>query len=277
MDDTARDDTVLPMPFNATSWAKPLRPAAQALWDWHLSLATPLVPVKGEGQIIKFFEEEVAQAEAGGPMRVVPSTVAEAAYAACNTHSLPRTLLAAQVGAAIRYVSPIRFATVADLTTFIQQRAGSHGRLLGRLAGHTGSWQLPRVDELTRAYFLIGSLATLPTDLARDRLYLPLDEMHHAGVAEEQLRRGVIDENMNRLFWKQTVRIRDGFANGQSLVKDLTGWQRRVFKKWWLGGLYLLSEFEKRKYDVWSRPLVLSPLHHFQVKLQALVGKTSFR
>ena len=148
---------------------------------------------------------------------------------------------------------------------------------MARLAGQKGSWQIPLIDELVRAYFLTGRLVYLPEDLARDHLFIPLDEMDHAGVSLEQLREGLVDEAMKRLFWKQTVRIRDAYAHGQNLVKDLTGWQRRVFKRWWLGGLYVLSEIERREYDVWSGPLTLTPLRRVQVQLQALVGKTSFR
>ena len=163
------------------------------------------------------------------------------------------------------------------LQAFIQPWAGSQGRLLARLAGHKGSWQLPLVDELTRAFFLTGRLVHLPDDLARDRLFIPLDEMRHAGVSLDQLRAGDVDEAMRRLFWKQIVRVRDAFAQGQSLARDLPRWQRRVFKQWWLGGLELVNEIERRQYDVWSQPLMVSSVQRFRVRMQALAGRTSFR
>lgn len=267
----------LPQPFDETVWPRALRPAAQALWHWHLSLSEPMKGWEAGADVRAFFEEEYTRAEAGQPVRVVPASVAEAAYAACRTHTLPLAVLAEQVKAAARFTEPIRFVTYADLHAFVQQRAGSHARLLARMAGHKGSWQLPAIDELARAFFLVGRLIYLPDDLARDRLFIPLDEMQNAGVTEEQLRAGTVDEALKRLFWKQTVRIRDAFAHGQNLAKDLSGWQRRAFKRWWLGGLYVLAEIERRDYDVWSKPIVLSGLKRMQVQLQALVGKTSFR
>ena len=275
---TANDDkNQLPQPFNETVWTKALRPAARALWQWHLHLAEPVVDRHQRGDLDAFFGEESARAEAGQTLRVLPQPVAEAAYAACRAHNLPRVLLADQVKASAGFLTAMRFETYAALQGFIRQWAGSQGRLLARLAGHKGSWQLPLVDELTRAFFLTGRLAHLPDDLARDRLYIPLDEMRHAGVSLDQLRTGEVDGAMRRLFWKQIVRVRDAFAQGQSLARDLPRWQRRVFKRWWLGGLELVNEIERRDYDVWSQPLTVSSVQRFRVRMQALAGRTSFR
>ena len=267
----------LPQPFNETVWTKALRPAARALWQWHLHLAEPVVDGHLRADLDAYFGEESARAEAGQTLRVLPQPVAEAAYAACRAHNLPRALLADQVKASAGFLTAMRFETYAALQGFIRQWAGSQGRLLARLAGHKGSWQLPLVDELTRAFFLTGRLAHLPDDLSRDRLFIPLDEMRYAGVSLEQLRTGEVDEAMRRLLWKQTVRVRDSFAQGQPLARDLSGWQRRAFKRWWLGGLELINEIERRDYDVWSQPLTITSVQRLRVRLQALVGRTSFR
>ena len=277
MREAIQDANRLPQPFDETAWTKALQPAAQALWRWHLSLKTPSQRAFEGADQQAFFEEESARAEAGKPLRVVPEPVSQAAYAACGMHNLPLALLAEQVRASARFTGSIQFASYADLHAFVQQWAGAHARLLAHLAGQTGSWQRAPIDELARAFFLTGRLIYLPDDLARDHLFIPLDEMRYANVSLEQLRAGTIDEAMKRLFWKQTVRIRDAFAHGQNLAKDLSGWQRRVFKRWWLGGLYVLGDFERRNYDVWSKPIVLSPKMRVQVRIQALVGKTSFR
>ncbi len=275
---TANDDkNQLPQPFNETVWTKALRPAAWALWQWHLHLAEPVVEGRQMADLDAFFGEESTRAEAGQTLRVLPQPVAEATYEACRAHNLPRALLADQVKASAGFLTTMQFETYAAMQGFIQQWAGSHGRLLARLAEHKGSWQLPLVDELTRAFFLTGRLVHLPEDLSRDRLFIPLDEMRHAGVSLEQLRAGEVDEAMRRLLWKQTVRVRDAFAQGQPLARDLSGWQRRVFKRWWLGGLELINEIERRDYDVWSQPLTITSVQRLRVRLQALVGRTSFR
>jgi len=267
----------LPQPFNTAVWPKALRPAAQALWDWHEHLAHREARAFEAADRHAFLDAECAQVEEGAELRVVPAPVAEAAYAVCRTHSLPTALLAEQVRAAVSLSAPLRFESYAELQGFVQQWAGSHARLLARLAGYTGGWQVRYVDVLARAFFLTGRLVYLPDDLARDHLFIPLDELRQAEVTVEQLRAGTVDEALRRLLWKQAVRIRDAFAQGQNLGNDMPRGHARVFKRWWLGGLEVVNQIERRGYDVWSQPLTLSPVHRFRVRMQALVGKTSFR
>ncbi|MFQ5569419.1 MAG: phytoene/squalene synthase family protein [Rhodothermales bacterium] len=267
----------LPHPFCEDTWSRKLKPAAQALWHWHLHLAEAAAS-RGEGDDpIAFFEEEGVRAEAGEPLQLLPETVATEAYAVCREHNLPRTLLAEQVRAASRFRTPIRFETYAALLDFIQGWAIAHGRLLARLAGLRGSWQVRHVDELAKAFFLTGRLAFFAQDLARDRFFIPMDEMQQAGVSLEQLRAGKVDDALRRLLWKQVVRARDTFAQGQALVNDLEGRQARGFKRWWLGGLEVLNEIERRNYDLWSHPFSVSPFQKTRVRIQALMGRTSFR
>ncbi len=266
----------LPRPFYDDGWPRKTAPAARALWQWHLHLYHPVV-VAVAADHAEFFDKEQARAEAGQALRVLPAPVAEAAYAACRAHDLPLALLADQVTASARFLDPIRFASYAALDAFVRQWAGAHGRLLARLAGLRGAWQIQQVDELARAFFLTGRLAVLPRDLAQDRLFIPLDEMAQAGVALEALRAGTVGEAVRKLLWKQAVRARDAFAQGKPLVRDLRGRPARAVKRGWLGGLEVLTEIERRGFDVWSRPVALSAVQRFRVRLQALVGRTSFR
>ena len=139
MHQSVDNKSVLPQPFNETVWTKALRPAAQALWQWHRYLAEPVVYRHGEAGA--FFEEESVRAAAGQPLRLLPQPVVEAAYETCRAHNLPRALLADQVKASAGFQTAMRFETYAALQAFIQPWAGSQGRLLARLAGHKGSWQ----------------------------------------------------------------------------------------------------------------------------------------
>ena len=264
-----------PRPFGTEEWPNPKRPAAAALWRWHEHLAA-VDGTKGS-RSSHFFEEEEEKAKRAHPLRLLPDDVSSAAYETCRAFDLPLEKLAAQIRAAARFTGPIRFRTRAEVDGFVEHWACSHAQLLGGLVELTGSWQRPLVDEMARAFFLLGRLVYLPADLAHDRLYIPLDEMEQAGVAVVQLQAGEVDETVRRLLWKQAVRTRDAFAHGQALAFELSGWQRRAFKKWWLAGLEGLNEIEKRDYDLWGKPFQLSALQRFRVRLQALVGRSTFR
>ncbi len=273
MDAAPKATDHLPPPFYDDGWPRKTAPAARALWHWHLRLAHPAAASGGAA----FFEEERRRAEAAEPLRLLPDAVTEAAYAACRAHGLPRTLLADQVAASARWLGPLRFDAYAALDAFVGQWAGAHARLLARLAGLSASWQTRHVDELARAFFLTARLARLPDDLARDRLFVPLDEVAQAGVTLDDLRAGTISPAVRKLLWKQAVRARDAFAQALPLAGDLPRGRRRAFKRGWLGGLEVLNEIERRGFDVWTRPVTLSAVQRFRVRLQALVGKTAFR
>lgn len=243
---TVPTEQTLPVPFGPEAWPTPLTEAAGALWAWHLGLA-----------------------EAG----TVPPEVAGAAEAACRAHSLPEEWLNEQAEAAARLQGAVRFETRTALQEFVRRFAGAHARLLAHLAGQTGAWQQAPTEALAYAFFLTGHLARLPGDLARDRLFLPLEALDQAGVSVTMLREGPPGEAVRKLLWRQTVRARDAFARGLDLGKDLDGWQRRRFRQAWLGGLEVLAEIERRRYDVWAQPVGLGRMQRLRIRLQAFVGK----
>lgn len=260
----------LPQPFY-DEWSRRQRSAAQALWHWHSALVEPLVPA--HASVDPFFDEERARAEDGAPLRVMEEETWSAAYEACAAHGLNRDLLGAQVDAARLLHGPTRFETPKRLETFVRLWALPHARLLANLAGLTNSVQIGWVDELARGFFHFARLVSLPKDLARDRLFIPLDELRQVDVTVEQLREGRVDENVRRLLWKQSVRVRDALAQGRSLVYDLGFRQRYALRRYWLGALAMLKEIERREYDLWSEPISLSLFRRTQVYLQMVFSR----
>ena len=256
-------------PFKPSAWPAAQRAAAQSLWDFYHALATPAADVP--------VEEEVRRCKAGKQLRIIAPQVARRAYAACEQHDLDAAFLADMVQAAASMVPPVRFATTKDLLAFVRLRCGAHARLLSQLAGQRGRFRTRGIQEYAKALFLTKRLCCLPQDLERDRLFLPLTDLKQFGVSVEQFQRGGLDERVRRLLWKQAVRIRDAYGASQRLGLDLTGWARRQFRRDWMEGLYLLSVVEKRKFDVWTKPVTLSGARRMQMRWQILVGKTSFR
>lgn len=274
----------LPRPFGAAGgpslhWSRHQRPAAQALWAWHSALTSPqLVGINGTDSAIQsYFDEERARAEAGEPMRVVREEVWTNAYSACETHGLDRQLLGAQVEAARALVGETRFETTSSLKQFVQLWAIPHGRLLAGLAGVDLSIQLRYADELARGFFHLARLLSLPRDVVKGRLFIPIENLRQKNVTIEQLKKGEVDEAVRALLWKESVRVRDALAQGRPLVAGLSLRQRFALKRDWIGALELLQEMERRKYDLWSRPLELSFFRRMQVYVQTLLGRSVSR
>ena len=268
---------MLPTPFFEDAWPARLKPHAQALWNWHFALKIPLAPALDGEDLAAYFRFQREKVEKGDNVEVVPADIYEAAYQTCKEHRLPRSLLARQVMAAKQFSGPVRFSTSRNVTAFINEWARPHGHLLAHLAGVSGSWQLPSVEELSSAFFWVGVLINLTTDLESDRLFIPESDLEQTGVSLEQLREGAVNENMRRLLWKQTVRARDAFAQSEKLVYDLPRRYANAVKKWWMAGLEILNEIQRRDYDVWTRPITLSLYYRILVRMLARFGRTTFR
>lgn len=260
----------LPRPFY-DEWSRRRQPAAQSLWHWHSALIEPIVPAGEDPEA--FFDEERARAESGEALRVMDEETWSAAYETCRTYNLDLDLLGAQVEASRLLRGETRFETPKALETFVRLWALPHARLLAGLADITNSVQIGWIDELARGFFHAGRLLSLPEDLARDRLFLPIEELRQADVTIDQLRTGRIDDGVRRLLWKHLVRIRDALAQGRPVIDDLGFRQRYALKRYWLGAVALLNEVERREYDLWSDPITLSLVRWMQVYLQMVFGR----
>ena len=160
-----------------------------------------------------------------------------------------------------------------ELKAFLHETVVPKAYLIASLADLAHRWQLPKVADLATAYFLVNQLVNLKDNLAQSRLFIPESDLAQAGVSMEDLRHGTKSKAMEKMLWKQVIRIRDAFAQGQPLVKEVPRKFRRTFKRNWLTGLELVLEIERRDYDLWSSPIQLSKLQQFQIAVLTFVGK----
>lgn len=269
----------LPRPLY-DDWPLGQRAAAQALWDWHSGLAQAQ-PLSTNGQSTSgaaFYEEEKERALQGEPMRLLREEIWRPAYRVCEEYDLSHALLADQVQGARVLQGRLRFEESSELNDFLRAWVIPLSRLLAGLAGIDQKWHLSKIDELGRGFFFVGHLAQLPSDLAQNQLFIPMDDLEQAGVTVEQLREGHVGDDMRRLLWKQSIRARDALGQGQPLIQDVPSWRLRfALKRWWLGALEILAEIENSEYDVWSDPPELTFLHKARVYLQSFFGKAATR
>jgi phytoene synthase len=232
----------------------------------------PAVP--SDASVDPFFDEERARAEACEPLRVMPEETWSEAYEVCDQFDLNVDWLGAQVEAARLLVGTTRFESADRLETFVRLWAVPHARLLAHLADVTNSVQMSWVDELARGFFHLAHLVRLPADLKKDRLFIPLDELHQYDVSVDHLRTGPATEAVERLLWKQSVRVRDALQRGHSLAQDLSFRKRYALRWYWHGALALIDELDRRDFDLWSKPIDLSRLRRVEVYLQVVFGRS---
>lgn len=264
-----------PLPFQASEWPRKQRTVVSALWAWFHALQSVVLPDERD------FSEEVAAERtrlAGGKLpTLVDPKPWHAALEVVEAHGLKKAYLLDTLNVLTTNGRPLVLADKAALYAHIDHVLVPHARLLAQLANVDHTWQKPYVTEFARGFFVITSLIHLKDDIAKGRLFIPQTEMDQAGITVADLKAGSAVEPVRKLLWKQVIRARDAFSHAQPLVQDVARPYRIMVKRAWFGGLEVLGEIERRKYDVWARPLVLSPLQHAQIRLQARLGKAASR
>ena len=128
---------------------------------------------------------EVAACFGGG----TPQTSQGRALAAVvNRFPVPRLPLDQLIEGCAMDLEPTRFATFCDLRGYCYKVASTVGLVCIEIFGYENPGTRQYAEELGLALQLTNILRDVPSDLARGRLYIPVDEMRAHGVTEADLR-----------------------------------------------------------------------------------------
>lgn len=112
-----------------------------------------------------------------------------------------------------------RYATFADLSEYCYRVASTIGLICIEIFGHDGPGSLAPARDLGIAMQLTNILRDVKEDAARDRVYLPREDLSRFGVREEDLAAG--GPGVEALIRFQAARARDYFARGRELRPHL--------------------------------------------------------
>ena len=132
------------------------------------------------------------------------------------------------------------------------------GRLVLELFGHRDPELFALSDHICTALQLTNFWQDVAVDLARDRIYLPLEDLRRFNYALDDLRAQRTDERWRQLMAFEVSRTREYFEKGQSLPERVAPELRRQLRLTWLGGMTILAKIESVGYDVFRRRPALS-------------------
>ncbi len=151
----------------------------------------------------------------------------------------------------------VRMANFAELYPYCYRVASAVGlacvRVWNTRPGVTEVEADPPAEAAGIAFQLTNILRDLGEDLARDRVYLPADELAHFNCAPERWRDPKHGDRFRELMRFQVARARDYYSKGATLTPLLTNDGRAIFHL--MSNTYrrLLDEIEARGYDVFTR------------------------
>lgn len=151
---------------------------------------------------------------------------------------------------AFRYDAAFRpFATFADLLGYCRNSANPVGRLVLSLFGYRDEelWRLS--DDICTALQLTNFWQDLGVDLARGRLYLPLEDLDRFDVNRGTLEAGQSPKGLRSLVRFEVERTRELFARGLPLAEHVNRRVGREVRMFASGGLTILKRLEQGGYS----------------------------
>ena len=197
-----------------------LRPHVWALYAFARSADDFADEPRYEGrrrELLERWENELERAfhgEAEHPIFIALADTVE-------KRELPVTPLRDLLNAYVIDLSVTRYATGAQLERYCGLAAQPMGRLFLHLFGQDDPALQCFSDELCTAMQIAKICQDVASDMQRDRVYLPADDLRHFGVTPAMLRANTASPELRDLVRYQLSRARSLFERGRPLIERL--------------------------------------------------------
>jgi len=145
-----------------------------------------------------------------------------------------------------------RHPNFESLLAYCSCSANPVGRLVLELFGHRDRRLFELSDHICTALQLTNFWQDVGVDLARDRVYLPMEDLARFDVSLDDLRTGQLDGRFRSLMAFEVARTRNFFDLGRGLPEEVVPELRRQLRLTWLGGWTILERMEAANFDVFN-------------------------
>jgi phytoene synthase len=161
-----------------------------------------------------------------------------------------------------------RYPTFAQLEEYCRRVASAVGLICVEIFGYADQRTRAYAEQLGIALQLTNIIRDVPGDLARGRVYLPVEDLARFGVTDEDLRRGVVTPEIRDLLHFECRRARDYYAGAAALLPAVDA--RSLVAAEIMGAIYfeILRRIERAGYDVFTRRIRVPRPHRFVLALR---------
>ncbi|MGY5006020.1 squalene synthase HpnC [Streptomyces griseus] len=147
-----------------------------------------------------------------------------------------------------------RYGTYAELAAYCELSANPVGRLVLALTGTTSPERVRRSDAVCTALQIVEHLQDVAEDLARDRIYLPAEDMERFRVTETDLAAPTAGASVRALIAYEAQRASDLLDEGPPLVGSVDGRLKLLLAGFVGGGRSALRAISAAGFDVLPGP-----------------------
>ncbi|MEP7271755.1 MAG: squalene synthase HpnC [Acidobacteriota bacterium] len=186
---------------------------------------------------------------------------------------IPVSLLEDLLSAFKQDVIKKRYSDFSELVDYCRRSANPIGRLILLVFGYRARELDEHSDSICTALQLANFWQDVSVDVAKDRIYLPLDAMNRWGVTENDIRAGRFSPEYAGMLAEHIRLTRELFAKGRPLCEMVTGRLRYELRLTWLCGMRILERLEAQGFDTLSRRPVIDKTDQVGLLAKALFNR----
>jgi squalene synthase HpnC len=204
-------------------------------------------------RLLDAWEEELNACYNGHPRHPVFVALAETV----RECKVPKQPFADLLTAFRQDQTTLRYETFDDLLGYCVNSANPVGRLVLYVCGYRDEERQQLSDYTCTALQMANFWQDVTFDYAKNRIYLPLEDLSKFKVTEQQIAERRFDDNFRELMQFEVARTRDWFARGLPLAAKLDRELAIDIELFTRGGLEILNATERQSYNVLkSRPAI---------------------
>lgn len=166
-----------------------------------------------------------------------------------------------------------RYASMSQVLGYCRYSANPVGRLVLYTCGYRDEERFRLSDATCSALQLANFWQDVRVDWAKDRVYLPQDDMQRFGVSDATIGKGIATDEFRALIKYEVEYARDLFLTGLPLIRMVERDLAIDLDLFSRGGLEILNAIERQGCDVLgSRPSIPRGTK-LQLALRAVSGK----
>ncbi len=146
-----------------------------------------------------------------------------------------------------------RYENFEELRDYCRRSANPVGRLILLLFGYGDAELHERSDDICTALQLANHWQDVAIDLAKDRVYLPAEDLDRFGVTVAEMKTEAQKASFKNLLKFEIDRAREYFIRGKPLCAAVSGRLGLELRAVWSGGWRILDRIEENDYDVFAR------------------------
>ena len=166
-----------------------------------------------------------------------------------------------------------RYATMQDVLGYCRYSANPVGRLVLYTCGYTDEERFRLSDATCSALQLANFWQDVRVDFAKDRVYIPQDDMQRFGVTDVTIQQGIATPEFRALLKYEVDFARNLFHQGLPLIQMVNRDLALDLDLFSRGGLEILNAIEHQDYDVLSDRPAISKGTKLRLALRAVSGK----